>query len=550
MLDTNSANATIFDQEIAERERLQRELENEKEQILQGQYAVVLQDGHTVNIDLGRIAVGVATSQGQAEKLLAQTLAENPIVQEIANSFRTIQEIKEELKATGDITSGDQPNPTQKDKQPRGKTPKIVAANARFNFAAKRRNRLLGALLSSSWLLLIGLAVILYFFANPFLNIFFNSNNDQPANTPLLAPATTIPGSTFLPTVTIPTASALVKNVEYKYKNTADSSTGLAIMSIAYYPNREAQVETIPATATASVTPTATSQVGQPSTDAGGLNGPHGAFSPPASLASEVSNINTPIERAVMQVSGSGNEGATASNLTSLVTWPRPNHVLHMGAYPGEIGNMVLMGNQQPLSGLRLLDTNDTITVTDRAKNQFVYRVIALSQNGQPERVVNLAVDSWLFDTSNYATLTIITTLPQPQSAVAAVPAQTTPGADNDPPSRDDFLNPNKLAYRAVLAYWIPSQGGPAGTPVAVPQSAWSVPPQQPQIASTITTPTPTPTPTPAPITPAPTLDPTKGGGDNNLGNLPGLPDTGLGGASWSAPQWCAPRFTTCDVSN
>ena len=202
------------------------------------------------------------------------------------------------------------------------------------------------------------------------------------------------------------------------------------------------------------------------------------------------------------------------------VVWPRPGEVLHIGAYPGEIGNCIILGTQANLAPLRRLEQNDIIKLYDRDKNVYSYRVLAFSATGQPERSVNPAWegDNWIMqpDTQGQALLTIVVSMPQPlppfdpNANAGAATTNSTGGVDGGQGQmayKDDFTSPLKLAYRAVLVAYAPVQATPGATPVPVTGQVWQTQPMpQLQLETTSSTPTPAPVPTPTPTVQSPSV--------------------------------------------
>lgn len=317
-------------------------------------------------------------------------------------------------------------------------------------------------------------------------------------------------------------------------------------------PTLDASVTSTPGvTTTPKITPTSVTtaswydpdgnlnRVGQPPSNAGGYNGPHGAFLPPNSLAIPALSLTTPLQRALTEEDGD----------TLLVEWPRPFEVATTGAYPGELGNMLLLGTQSSLGQLRRLQVGDEIRVYDRKGNLFVYRLVPFSQAGQPERVVDLATESWVFNPTEEAVLTILVTPPQQVMPIAqyyqsGVASGNSTGSVQERQPLDDRATTKRLAYRAILSIYAPVPPTPFGTAVAVPAKAWQGPTPTPT-----STPTPTATPTSIPTaTPTPEITPTASATPEILSGqdsqLPGLPHAGEGGCAESTPCEIQPPFT------
>ncbi len=247
-------------------------------------------------------------------------------------------------------------------------------------------------------------------------------------------------------------------------------------------------------------------------------------------------NLETSVQRAITQEQGSATDNTAIQGMIN-ISWPRPGEVIHTGAYPGENGNMIFLGTQKNLYSLRRLQQNDEITLYDRKGNSFIYRIIAFSASGQPERVVDPSMDTWIFEPTQEAVLTIIVSMPQPLPPV-------NPDSDSSQNqtvlSRDDYTSSQKLAYRGVLALYAPAQQTTAATPVAVPGSVWETRPAPAQ------TPAPRPTVSSSATLPPETPPAQLNNGQATVVKKPeqaatpaipeGLPDTGQGGAVQPAP--------------
>lgn len=70
------------------------------------------------------------------------------------------------------------------------------------------------------------------------------------------------------------------------------------------------------------------------------------------------------------------------SQADGLVSPPEKGVLYHFGAYPGEKGNMVLVGDYQTLGAplVEILQQNDELQVTDRKGNIYTYRVLSYSR--------------------------------------------------------------------------------------------------------------------------------------------------------------------------
>jgi len=508
--DSKNPGHTIFDEEITVLEKRRTELESERQKLLSGQITVAGTD-HTslMKIDLGVLSA-TATDQVTLERNLKQTLNENPLVPVLDNSFKKTRELREEMTQRGELSGRSKGKPSFL---------KIIRANNRLNRKLAARNKWLGKILASPWLIVAGLVIVLVWGGGTFL---FLATGGLLGGKSVQPPITAAPNLTTTPSYSGSPSPAQTTNPS---NNTASLGKEKNIVFVPLASNKQIEPSPSELQEQENLTPTADigveTRVGDPTSQAGGLNGPHGAFLAPARLKITALSIDTPVLKAITQISG-------ASSDSSIVSWPRPGEVVHTGAYPGEIGNMLIMGNQEDLSGLRRLQQNDEITVYDRKGNAFIYRVVAFSPDGQTEREIDPSSlsDTWVFAPTDDAILTILVTYPQPLTPVD--PNQNGQSASKVT-AKDDYLNSRKLAYRAVLAMYAPASVTPAGTPVAVPDEVWQT------VGAPDTTPIQKVTPTPAPAlirTPEPTATPVQNSSSPAPTRLipSGLPDTGMGG--------------------
>ncbi|OJV92980.1 MAG: hypothetical protein BGO39_20910 [Chloroflexi bacterium 54-19] len=435
---------TIFDEEITQLENRRANVEAERQMLLAGQITVTGPDGTSqMKIDLGALSVA-ANDQKTVDRNLKQTLIENPLVPVLDSSFKKIRELREEMAGRGELSKG-------------GAAPSLVQlimANQRLNKNTDGKFKTLGKILASPWLLLVGVALILGWCGGPLLyTISGGSIGGRQLGTTVPVPSlTTTPSSSVRP-ITTPAPTA----VGQANKLVLNKPVKANFLNIPVQPEGQEGFAT-PTPDPAKVQ----GQVGNPASSAGGLNGPHGAFLAPSRLSIPALGLDTPVERALTQ-DNKNDRGA-------IVTWPRPGEVVHSGAYPGEIGNMFVMGNQQDLSALRRVQQNDEVIVYDRKGNAFTYRFLPFSASGQTEREMDPTSleDAWVLAPTKDAILTILVTYPQPLPAVD--PNQT---GNNQVTPRDDYLVQKKLAYRAVLAMYSPAKVTPTGTAVDVPASVW-----------------------------------------------------------------------------
>ena len=160
---------------------------------------------------------------------------------------------------------------------------------------------------------------------------------------------------------------------------------------------------------------------------------------------------------------------------------PQSGEIVHYGAYPGEVGTLWLFSTQATLGSARRLQEKDALVLTDRLGATYTYRIVPFSPSGQAERVIDLRRDTWLFAPTDVADLVIV--LPMPQTA--PITAGATPTVS------DDTANPLRLAYRAILERYLPTTATPQGTPVFIPDTAYT-----PQPFTLFPTPTAAVTPT------------------------------------------------------
>lgn len=467
----NTKNQTIFDEEINQLENRRANVEAERQMLLAGQITVTGPDGTSqMKIDLGALSVA-ANDLKTVERNLKQTLVENPLVPVLDRSFKKTRELREEMAGRGELSKSRTASPFVR----------LILANQRLYQNSGGKFTTLGKVIASPWWLLVGIVLILIWCSGPLLYAISGGSiaSKQLGTTGPIPTLTPAPSSSVRPTTTAPStaigqANRLVVNKPGKSNLLNFPVQQQGQQEFATPTPDPAQVQ---------------AQVGNPANSAGGLNGPHGAFLAPSRLSIPALGLDKPVERALTQ--DSKNDG------TAILTWPRPGEVVHTGAYPGEIGNMLLMGNQKDLGALRQVQQNDEVMIYDRKGNAFIYRFLPFSASGQTERQIDpmSLEDAWVLAPTEEAILTILVTYPQPLPAVD--PNQT---GNNQVTPRDDYLVQKKLAYRAVLAMYAPAKVTPAGTAVDVPASVWQTVPatdstDTPTVAAQATTPPETTTP-------------------------------------------------------
>lgn len=528
MADTHTT--TAYDTEIEALEKRRPELEAERKQLEDGQLTVQGLDGQMVKVDLSKFVADLdINNSNQVNTKLQQLLAESPVYQDLVNGYRTKDEVKEAMIVAGVLPS--------KATALKAKS-KLLLANHQIN----KKTSKLGAVakfLNSPWLMLaIAIFALLIWGGSSLLYWASGGNIGGVSDAPAQVKATPTEKSNAVHTL---------KPVNFfatpTPKPEKKSGLGQNAFEADYIPaetNGSQDDYTEPATtqiteSTVTPTPDSANYVGGLPTSLDGLNGPHGAFLAPSRMVVTALNIDVPIEKAIVQeqvitalttptttVSSDQSQATPAAPAVGVsIVWPRPGEVLQYGAFPGEVGNCLIFGTQENLADLRHIQQNDLIKLYDRDNNLYLYRVVAFSPTGQPERVINPATDSWVFAPSeDEATLTIIVSMPQPLPPVNPNQSSNQAGNQNQPVAQDDFISGKKLAYRAVLVSYSPnSKATPVGTPVEVDNSVWQTEPASTQPPAAVVS-----TTTPAPTTPTATATPTP------TPQYPNLPDTGFGG--------------------
>lgn len=351
-------------------------------------------------------------------------------------------------------------------------------------------------------------------------------------------------------------------------------------------------------TSTPQPLPETGARVGCPFSPAGGNNGPHGCFFAPSKLDSKAIGLSKPISRATVveelavsddnpTSSDSTQNGATQSNqsdnvgagsstsstspggssisvaaarvgLKILMPPPNADLIAHYGAYPGELGNMLLFGTNTSLALARQWQVGDEVVFTDRKGNLFTYRIVSFSPTGQPERLIDLSdpSDAWVFEPeagSAIATFILPTAQLLPVSSSvsgSSAGSGAAYGVGSEPASKlvDDPSSTRRYAYRAVLSLYNPAKTTPAGSKVMVPEEVWKTRGAAlnqrltPKPGDTATSPVVSPSPSISPVasssspvatgvslSPASTTQPLPTATVNASGSgaYPNLPDTG-----------------------
>lgn len=133
---------------------------------------------------------------------------------------------------------------------------------------------------------------------------------------------------------------------------------------------------TTPTIVAATATPTPPAQLPSQIQDS------HGNFSAPSTMQIPALSLSEPVGKA--EVLQNGNQVT--------VLWPsgsnNKDHPAQYGAYPGEQGNMVVIGNWKALGEATQLQVNDLIQITNRTGTVYTYQVIPLGDNGEPQAIV------------------------------------------------------------------------------------------------------------------------------------------------------------------
>jgi len=88
---------------------------------------------------------------------------------------------------------------------------------------------------------------------------------------------------------------------------------------------------------------------------------------------------------------------------------PPAGVVIHYGSYPGEAGNLVLLGGWSGFGeGLAELQLNDRVLITNRSSQTYVYRITACSPDGRIECVVPNDNPALALGTTAAPTLTLV----------------------------------------------------------------------------------------------------------------------------------------------
>ena len=375
----------------------------------------------------------------------------------------------------------------------------LLGWHAQVNARAVKANPTFGRVVASPWLIAVAIVCALLAFSAYTITASrpVTPGTAQPATTTIIAPTT----RSSTPTAFTPPADSTARPAQ-------------ANIAVAYMPQHNRQT-------TDPTTPTTISPTTSSNTE------PHGQFMPPSQLALPAFQLTLPINRARTQETTDA-----AGQPRAAILPPAPGELTHYGAYPGETGTLWLFASQKTLGRLRTIQEKDQLVLTDRTGTTYTYRVLPFSPSGQPERLIDLNTDGWMFDApSDVATLIIV--LPPAKTGQTPNASQ---GAD------DDFSTSQRLAYRAALERIAPATTTPRGTPVFIPDTLYTPQRATPSAAATATSTAPTSTTGAAtpPTTPSISATPTP---PTPSTALPGLPDTGGGSATDAASRYRVSQY-------
>jgi hypothetical protein len=153
----------------------------------------------------------------------------------------------------------------------------------------------------------------------------------------------------------------------------------------------------------------------------------HGTYSAPSRLEIPALGFKAPIIKA--EVIQDGNQVRVA--------WPSGDNqdkIAHYGAYPGQKGNMVLIGNSKAFGvAAGQLQVNDYLEAYNRELAEYTYQVIPLGTNGEPEAIAGCGNADFLAGSTggNDAYLTIIMPYLSDENIEATATARVQPQHPN-----------------------------------------------------------------------------------------------------------------------
>ncbi len=189
---------TIFDKEIAELERQRQELEMERSELSAGHLVTRDVEGHLVEVDLGPRP---GQNYPRPQPILR---SENPLVAEIANSFKNEQEFREEMILKGLLPS--QAAPASRF----GLKNSLLISNYHLNRAVRQKSPFLAKLVSSGWLFAAGLLLLLVWVGGPL--IFALSGGEIGGTRPPAKQPSSTPSPLFSPSFTADHTSGVPAN--------------------------------------------------------------------------------------------------------------------------------------------------------------------------------------------------------------------------------------------------------------------------------------------------------------------------------------------------
>jgi hypothetical protein len=512
-------------QELAQLTSEKAKLEAEKKLLLAGTVNFKFGDGREVTFTVLELSEGQAYPP-ELEEMQLKSLEDNELFRLLRKGQQSVGEARLELVEEGQLSDNLAGLVELKGKRT-GPLSRLVALNSRLN--RKIRNwPFIGAFQSSTlWMLVPGILLVLVWGGGYWINALLGSKSPSPDNYLPISPSTGAP-------VRLLTPDAPLK-ISASYRLASFEKEG--------EPEETVTPEVTPAPTTES----GVNRVGCKPGQAGGNNGPHGCFSAPSRLESRAIGLQATIARAQL-LEAVGDSGSTQLKLMPPAAGS--NQVLHYGAYPGEIGNLLLFGNNISLGAARNWQVGDEVVITDRKGSQYIYRILPLSPTGQAGREIDLTdpADSWVFEPAQpTAIATFILPLPVEEvSGTASITANSGSGSvlARSNPLVDDLTSSRRLAYRAVLSSYVAASAASNASRVVVPDSVWTpLPRNVPVTTAIVTSAIPeasltsvVTTPQTVTATPDPTVTSTPTASNNGVGSdrYPGFPDSGTGGGEGS----------------
>lgn len=221
-----------------------------------------------------------------------------------------------------------------------------------------KRARPVSQLLAKNVALGVLIAVFILFSVVSFIFIAANNSNSDSGKTPI---------SNKLPDVIVQMVGVAV---------TPSPTVNANNVTVVANNNNSTTIIAPTTVVVATVSPTPTAPIEQlPSSD------PHGNFSAPSTMQIPALSLSAPVGKA--EVMQDGNQVT--------VLWPsgtNKDHPAQYGAYPGEQGNMVIIGDWKALGVATQLQVNDLIQITNRNGTLYTYQVMPLGDNDEPQAIV------------------------------------------------------------------------------------------------------------------------------------------------------------------